>query len=42
MKLYETPEMEIILFDFECVVTTSGEPTVTPGLDPEGEENDGF
>lgn len=46
MKLYETPEMEIILFGVKTVITASGdEPTTSwgggdDGLSGEGE--DGF
>lgn len=41
MKLYETPEMEIIRFEYIEVITTSLTTKWDEDLDV-GEENDGF
>ncbi len=33
-KTFETPKVEVILFDNEDVITTSGDPNELPGVNP--------
>jgi hypothetical protein len=38
MEKYTTPEMEIVMFDTEDVIRTSGAESSTPGIDFGSEE----